>query len=290
MGHHRVHARLRRAAAARRAGRRPVRPQTRLPHRACRCSPLASLGAALAGSPAALIVARVGQGVGAAMLSPAALSLVTTLYDEGPARSRALAAWAAVAASAARSACLLGGALTSVLDWPAIFLINLPAGGRGPSSLARRILPAGRGAPAGASTCSARCSPPVRSWHSSSGSSMRRTPAGARLQTLGLLAVALLGLAAFALVESRVPAPLPAAARPAAPPDRRRTGPDGRRHGHGHVVVLLPHHVPPGGPRPLRTAHRAGVPSRARSCWSSRRTSASTWSHATAPSPCSRAG
>ena len=87
---------------------------------------LASLGAALAASPAALIAARVGQGVGAAMLSPAALSLVTTLHDEGPARHRALAAWAAVAASGGAVGVLLGGALTSALDWPAIFLINLP--------------------------------------------------------------------------------------------------------------------------------------------------------------------
>jgi MFS family permease len=80
----------------------------------------ASLGAALSGSPAALIVARVAQGVGAAMLSPAALSLVTTLHPEGPARHRALAAWAAVAAGGGAVGVLAGGALTELFDWPAI--------------------------------------------------------------------------------------------------------------------------------------------------------------------------
>ena len=124
---------------------------------------LASLGAALAGSPATLIAARVAQGAGAALLSPAALSLVTKLHDEGPARHGALAAWAAVAASGGAVGVLVGGALTSALDWPAIFLINLPVGGRRGDRRAARPAGWGRRA-AGGSTWPARCSRPARSW------------------------------------------------------------------------------------------------------------------------------
>jgi EmrB/QacA subfamily drug resistance transporter len=166
----------------------------------------ASLAAALAGSPAALIAARAAQGVGAALLSPAALSLVTTLYDEGPARNRALAAWAAVAASGGAVGVLVGGALTSAFDWPAIFLINLPVGAAVALG-ALRLLPAGD-APggridvlgAGLATGSlvaliyALVEAPDAGWGSP--------------QTLGLLAVAFAGLAAFVAVEQRVAAPL----------------------------------------------------------------------------------
>jgi len=167
---------------------------------------LASLGAALAGSAAALIGARVAQGVGAAMLSPAALSLVTTLYDEGPQRNRALAAWAAVAASGSAVGVLVGGALTSAFDWSAIFLINVPIG-VAVAVLALRVLPAGRGSGgrldvAGAPLATgalvaliyALVEAPSAGWGS--------------LQTLGLLALAAAGLAAFVAVEARVAEPL----------------------------------------------------------------------------------
>jgi MFS family permease len=70
----------------------------------------ASLAAALAASPGALIAARALQGVGAAMLSPAALSLTTAVFPEGPQRHRALAAWTAVAASGGAVGVLVGGA------------------------------------------------------------------------------------------------------------------------------------------------------------------------------------
>lgn len=88
----------------------------------------ASLAAALAGSPGILIAARALQGVGAAMLSPAALSLITTVFPEGPQRHRALAAWAAVAASGGAIGVLLGGVLTETLGWAAVFFINVPVG------------------------------------------------------------------------------------------------------------------------------------------------------------------
>jgi len=87
----------------------------------------ASAVSGLAGSGAALIVGRVAQGVGAALLSPAALALVTTMFD-GPRRARALGIWAAVGGSGAAIGVAAGGLLTSEAGWRWVFFINLPVG------------------------------------------------------------------------------------------------------------------------------------------------------------------
>src|SRR5581483_7121871 len=84
-----------------------------------------SLASAMAGSAAALFAARAGQGLGAAMLSPAALSIITSNFH-GPARSKALAAWGAVGGAGAALGVLVGGVLTEVADWRMIFFVNLP--------------------------------------------------------------------------------------------------------------------------------------------------------------------
>jgi EmrB/QacA subfamily drug resistance transporter len=88
---------------------------------------LASLVAALATEPIGLLTARAGQGVGAALLSPAALSTLVKRFD-GPARTRALAVWGAVGGAGAAVGVLLGGLLTEGPGWRWIFYLNLPVG------------------------------------------------------------------------------------------------------------------------------------------------------------------
>src|SRR3954454_12538284 len=88
---------------------------------------VASLLSALAGDATMLFAARGGQGLGAAMLSPAALSILTTGF-QGPERAKALGVWGAVGGAGAAIGVLLGGVLTELVDWRAIFFINLPVG------------------------------------------------------------------------------------------------------------------------------------------------------------------
>jgi EmrB/QacA subfamily drug resistance transporter len=87
----------------------------------------ASLASGLAPSPGALIAFRAAQGIGAALLTPAALSIVTVTY-EGPQRTRALSAWGAISSAGAAVGMLFGGLLTTALSWEWIFLINVPVG------------------------------------------------------------------------------------------------------------------------------------------------------------------
>lgn len=104
---------------------------------------LASLGSGLAASPGMLIAARAGQGLGAAMLSPAALSIVTATYT-GSQRARALGVWGAIGGGGAAAGVLLGGILTSWAGWESVFFINLPVG-LVAAVLALRLLPADAG-------------------------------------------------------------------------------------------------------------------------------------------------
>ena len=87
---------------------------------------LASLAGGLASSEGTLIAARAVQGLGAAILSPAALSIVTTTFAEGSERNRALGIWGAVAGSGGAAGVLLGGVLTDSLGWEWVFFVNTP--------------------------------------------------------------------------------------------------------------------------------------------------------------------
>jgi EmrB/QacA subfamily drug resistance transporter len=86
---------------------------------------VASLATGLAGSGEMLIAGRVAQGVGAALLSPAALSLVVTLFD-GPERGRALGVWSALGGAGSAIGVLVGGLLAAGPGWPWVFHINVP--------------------------------------------------------------------------------------------------------------------------------------------------------------------
>src|SRR5919107_3016669 len=88
---------------------------------------VASLATAVATSEAVFFAARAGQGLGAAMLSPAALSIITTTF-QGPERAKALGVWGAVGGAGAAIGVLAGGMLTEWVDWRAIFFVNLPIG------------------------------------------------------------------------------------------------------------------------------------------------------------------
>src|SRR6266480_3482468 len=77
---------------------------------------VSSLASALAGTAAVFFAARAGQGLGAAMLSPAALSIITSSFH-GQARAKALASWGAVGGAGAALGVLLGGVLTQLVDW-----------------------------------------------------------------------------------------------------------------------------------------------------------------------------
>jgi EmrB/QacA subfamily drug resistance transporter len=89
---------------------------------------LASLFAGLAWSEASLITARALQGLGAAIITPAALSILSTTFVEGRERNIALGVWGAVGGFGAAAGVLLGGILTDALSWEWIFFVNVPVG------------------------------------------------------------------------------------------------------------------------------------------------------------------
>ena len=141
---------------------------------------VASLINGIATSSGVLVGGRALQGLGAALVSPAALSIVTTTFAEGAERTKALGVWSAIAAGGGAVGLILGGLLTETLSWRWVFFINLPIG-IAAALLSLRFIP---NTPRGEA---ARTRPtsqaPSRSRRgcscSSTASSRRRTTAGA---------------------------------------------------------------------------------------------------------------
>jgi len=169
----------------------------------------ASLASGLAPDAGALIGTRAAQGLGAALLTPAALAVITSVYS-GAQRAIALSVWGALAAGGSAAGLLAGGAITTWLSWRWVFLINVPVGVIA-AVLALHLVPAsasgtgvrrGRLDPAGALL-------PVAGL----GAALYAITSAARYgwgsaRTLSLLALAVLLLIAFVLVERRVAEPL----------------------------------------------------------------------------------
>jgi EmrB/QacA subfamily drug resistance transporter len=168
----------------------------------------ASLMCGLAWSPAALLAARVVQGVGAAIMTPTALSIISTTFPEGPERNKALGIWGALGGIGATAAWLIGGPLVDGPGWRWIFLINIPFG-LAALALSPRLLRESRAAvtrrsydPAGALTITgalvllvyAVVDAPHVGWGDT--------------RTILLFTGSAVLLAAFALIESRHHAPL----------------------------------------------------------------------------------
>src|SRR5262249_49110605 len=168
----------------------------------------ASLMCGLAWSPAALLAARVVQGVGAAITTPTALSIIATTFPDGSERNKALGIWGALGGIGATAAWLIGGPLVDGPGWEWIFFINIPLGlaalplsplllHESRAGLTRRSY-----APAGALPITgalvllvyALVEAPVVGW--------------ASLRTIVLFAASALLLAAFAMIESHARAPL----------------------------------------------------------------------------------
>jgi MFS family permease len=92
------------------------------------CFTAASPLCGLAWSPSALIAARAIQGVGAAIMTPTALSLISTTFPEGPERNKALGVWGMMGAVGSTAGWLIGGALVDGPGWEWVFFINVPLG------------------------------------------------------------------------------------------------------------------------------------------------------------------
>jgi EmrB/QacA subfamily drug resistance transporter len=169
---------------------------------------LASLAGGLATNDSQLIAARAVQGLGAAILSPAALSIVTTTFRDGAERNKALGVWGAVAGSGGAAGVLLGGILTDGLGWEWVLWVNVPIG-LAAAAIAPALLGESRSESetrtfdvAGAVSITAALSILVYALVDATNAGWGST------QTIGLLGLSALLLAGFVAIEQRSASPV----------------------------------------------------------------------------------
>src|ERR1700733_14568905 len=169
---------------------------------------VASLAAGFAATEGQLIAARAAQGLGAAIIPPAALSIVTTIFRDGAERNKALGVWGAVAGAGGAAGVLLGGILTDGLGWEWVLWVNVPVSLIA-FALAPRLIAESRASDqarafdiAEAVTITAALSLLVYAVIDASEAGWGST------KTLGLIALALVLLAAFVAIELRSRKPL----------------------------------------------------------------------------------
>ncbi len=169
---------------------------------------VASLAAGFAATEGQLIAARAAQGLGAAIISPAALSIVTTIFKDGAERNKALGVWGAVAGSGGAAGVLLGGILTDGLGWEWVLWVNVPVSLIA-LALTPRLIAESRAVHetrafdvAGAVSVTAALSILVYAVVDAESSGWGST------KTIGLLALSVVLLAAFVAIELRARKPL----------------------------------------------------------------------------------
>lgn len=175
---------------------------------------LASLLGGFAPSGGVVIIARSVQGLGGALISPAVLSILTTTFTEGLARNRALGIWGATAASGAASGVLLGGLLTNYLGWRWVLFINVPIT-LVTAALSFKLLDESRGTNRSTSGKNGKGFDLAAALTVTAGlvvlvyAVVETTEFGwGSARTLGLLALALLLIVGFVLIELRSQSPL----------------------------------------------------------------------------------
>ena len=168
----------------------------------------ASLAGGLAEGPGLLLGARVAQGIGAAALAPASLSLITSSHPEGDLRHRALAIWAAVGAAAGPVGMVLGGVLTSGLSWRYVMFVNVPIGIALLVATTVALLPAPSAGRRGHLDIPGALTVTVGVGLVVYGVSHATTAGWESASVVASLAAAVALLAAFGMIERRSPSPL----------------------------------------------------------------------------------